>query len=119
MVFHERLIPVEMKIADQINKLGIRYEQLIENAIKNPITITSKATEQEVKYAVSSGRTLKYSIRDRDADLIHYFNPRLNAIIIEYGNQVRTMFTLKDFGWYSKGGKRFYNKILGEIMMKK
>lgn len=116
---HERLLPPENIVSQAIDKITAKYESLIEASLKKQFPVKSDTPRALIQMMLAKDRTLKYIVRERNADLTHYYDPVTNGIIIEYAGQVRSMFKLSRTGWYSKGDKKFYNEDLEAIMLLK
>lgn len=119
LFWHERLTNDEVNISKYIKKIASRYEEIVNENIQHPITITPEMTKEQIEFFLNKGKNIKYIINDRNADLTHYYNPSHNCVVIEYHGEVRSMFTLKGIGWYANPARKFYNQALREIMIKK
>ena len=106
----------EKFIANELKQLGIHFEHVVEGLIVGAVEITNTMNKKEIENILAMKKTIKYIIFKGGADMIHYYNPREHALVIEFKGLVRTAFKINRKDWYATGGIKFYNPDLKQVM---
>lgn len=120
IMFNKPLYPEEKLLYAGSLRLEKKFKEIINFLTQDATFIDNNNTDKNQILDLINKKTIKYYVEDHNAVMVHFFNKKLDAILITYKGDIRSLFTLHKHyhtgNWYDKGGKKILNPVLSQIL---